>query len=156
MVPAGSTDGEGWNDMFHPDDQEPARLRWMQSLQTGEPYEIEYRLRHRSGVYRWTLGRAMPIRNEAGEITRWFGTCTDIDDLKMAGFGCTSPDWVEAAGIARGADDATQWNWVIRRYRMLPGRMRISPSPLFARRAASAQMARSSGLSKTSPSDVRA
>ncbi|RZJ45460.1 MAG: PAS domain S-box protein [Brevundimonas sp.] len=81
-VPAGSTDGEGWNDMFHPDDQEPARLRWMQSLQTGEPYEIEYRLRHRSGVYRWTLGRAMPIRNEAGDITRWFGTCTDIDDLK--------------------------------------------------------------------------
>ncbi|RZJ27264.1 MAG: PAS domain S-box protein, partial [Brevundimonas sp.] len=81
-VPAGSTDGEGWNDMFHPDDQERARIRWTHSLTTGEPYEIEYRLRHRSGVYRWTLGRAMPIRNEGGEITRWFGTCTDIDDLK--------------------------------------------------------------------------
>ncbi|RYG20510.1 MAG: PAS domain S-box protein [Caulobacteraceae bacterium] len=81
-VPAGSTDGEGWNDMFHPDDQERARIRWTHSLATGEPYEIEYRLRHRSGVYRWTLGRAMPIRNEGGEITRWFGTCTDIDDLK--------------------------------------------------------------------------
>ncbi|RYF98964.1 MAG: PAS domain S-box protein, partial [Caulobacteraceae bacterium] len=81
-VPAGSTDGEGWNDMFHKDDQERARIRWTHSLATGEPYEIEYRLRHRSGVYRWTLGRAMPILNEAGEITRWFGTCTDIDDLK--------------------------------------------------------------------------
>lgn len=81
-VPAGSTDGEGWNDIFHPDDQERARARWRQSLATGEPYEIEYRLRHRSGVYRWTLGRAMPIRDESGEITRWFGTCTDIDDLK--------------------------------------------------------------------------
>jgi PAS domain S-box-containing protein len=81
-VPAGSTDGEGWNGMFHPDDQARARERWLHSLRTGEPYEIEYRLRHRSGVYRWTLGRAMPILNEAGEITRWFGTCTDIDDLK--------------------------------------------------------------------------
>ena len=81
-VPEGSTDGEGWNDIFHPDDQERAWTRWRQSLTTGEPYEIEYRLRHRSGVYRWTLGRAMPIRDESGEIVRWFGTCTDIDDLK--------------------------------------------------------------------------
>ena len=55
---------------------------WQHSLATGDLYEIEYRLRHHDGVYRWTLGRATPIRNEAGEITRWFGTCTDIDDLK--------------------------------------------------------------------------
>lgn len=81
-VPAGSTDGEGWNDMFHPDDQARAWARWRHSLETGEFYEIEYRLRHRSGVYRWTLGRAAPIRDEEGRITRWFGTCTDIDDLK--------------------------------------------------------------------------
>lgn len=81
-VPDGSTDGEAWNGMFHPDDQERAWSRWRHSLETGEPYEIEYRLRHRSGVYRWTLGRAMPILNEKGEIVRWFGTCTDIDDLK--------------------------------------------------------------------------
>ncbi|MFN4042004.1 MAG: PAS domain-containing protein [Brevundimonas sp.] len=81
-MPAGSTDGEGWNDMFHPEDQPRAWARWSQSLETGEPYDIEYRLRHHSGVYRWTLGRAMPIRNAEGEITRWFGTCTDIDDLK--------------------------------------------------------------------------
>ena len=81
-VPAGSTDGEGWNDMFHPDEQAEAWKRWSHSLATGDPYEIEYRLKHNSGTYRWTLGRAMPIRNEAGQITRWFGTCTDIDDLK--------------------------------------------------------------------------
>jgi PAS domain S-box-containing protein len=81
-VPAGSTDGEGWNGMFHPDDQERARQLWSYSLETGEPYEIEYRLRRADGVYRWTLGRAQPIRNELGEITRWFGTCTDIEDLK--------------------------------------------------------------------------
>ncbi|HEY0600981.1 sensor histidine kinase [Brevundimonas sp.] len=83
-VPEGSTDGEGWNGMFHPEDQERAWATWRRSLETGDPYEIEYRLRRHDGVYRWTLGRARPIRNEAGEITRWFGTCTDIDDLKRS------------------------------------------------------------------------
>lgn len=83
-VPYGSTDGEGWNDVFHPEDQERAWTRWRHSLATGQPYEIEYRLRHRDGAYRWTLGRAMPIRDAEGRIERWFGTCTDIDDLKRA------------------------------------------------------------------------
>ena len=79
-VPSGSTDGEGWNDMFHPEDQERAWARWRHSLQTGEPYEIEYRLRHRSGDYRWVLGKAHPVRNAAGTIVRWYGTCTDVHD----------------------------------------------------------------------------
>ena len=81
-VPAGTTDGEGWNDMFHVDDQERAWTVWRHSLETGEPYEIEYRLKHHSGTYRWALGRAVAIRNDDGQITRWFGTCTDIDELK--------------------------------------------------------------------------
>lgn len=83
-MPYGSTDGVGWNDVFHPDDQERAWTRWRHSLATGDPYEIEYRLRHHSGDYRWTLGRAMPIRDADGAIERWFGTCTDIEDLKRA------------------------------------------------------------------------
>ena len=81
-VPVGSTDGEAWNGMFHAEDQDRAWARWRHSLASGEPYEIEYRLRHRSGVYRWTLGRALPIRDANGTIIRWFGTCTDIEDLK--------------------------------------------------------------------------
>ena len=81
-VEVGSTDGEGWNAIFHPEDQPRAWDVWRHSLATGDLYEIEYRLRRHDGVYRWTLGRATPIRNEAGEIVRWFGTCTDIDDLK--------------------------------------------------------------------------
>jgi PAS domain S-box-containing protein len=81
-VPAGSTDGEAWNGMFHPDDQERAWEAWRKSLASGEPYQIEYRLRHRSGEYRWTLGRAMPMRDEDGRIIRWIGTCTDIHDAK--------------------------------------------------------------------------
>lgn len=82
MAP-GSTDGEEWNGMFHPDDQDRAWKIWRHSLATGAPYEIEYRLRDALGQYRWTLGRALPIRDEQGAIIRWFGTCTDIHDGKM-------------------------------------------------------------------------
>jgi PAS domain S-box-containing protein len=81
-VPKGSTDGEGWKDVFHPDDQPEAWSRWRHSLSSGEPYEIEYRIRHHSGDYRWTLGRALPIRDAEGRIIRWMGTCTDIDKAK--------------------------------------------------------------------------
>ncbi len=83
-VPAGSTDGNAWNDLFHVDDRERARETWRASLATGEPYRIEYRLRHRSGRYRWVLGRAQPERDADGRITRWYGTCTDIQDLVEA------------------------------------------------------------------------
>jgi PAS domain S-box-containing protein len=83
-VPQGSTDGEAWNGMFHPEDQPHAWEVWRHSLATGETYEIEYRLRHHSGAYRWVLGRALPVRNEAGAIVRWMGTCTDIHEQKRA------------------------------------------------------------------------
>nr|WP_236553043.1 PAS domain-containing protein [Sphingomonas sp. 8AM] len=83
-VPAGSTDGEAWNGVFHPDDQLRAWAAWRQSLETGDPYEIEYRLRHHDGSYRWVLGRALPIRDADDAITRWFGTCTDIHEQRIA------------------------------------------------------------------------
>jgi PAS domain S-box-containing protein len=83
-LPEGSTDGEAWNGMFHPDDQEPAWALWRRSLATGEPYHIEYRLRHRSGQFRWVLGRAQCVRDETGAIVRWFGTCTDIQNIVEA------------------------------------------------------------------------
>lgn len=83
-VPEGTTDGEGWNGMFHPEDQERAWQAWRHSLETGEPYQIEYRLRHHSGAYRWTLGLARPIRDASGQIVRWFGTCTDIHETRLA------------------------------------------------------------------------
>ncbi|RIY00082.1 PAS domain S-box protein [Aureimonas flava] len=83
-VPQGSTDGEGWNGMFHPDDQERAWAVWRRCLASGEPYHIEYRLRHHTGLYRWVLGRAQAMRDRSGRIIRWFGTCTDIHDFKLA------------------------------------------------------------------------
>lgn len=83
MAP-GSTMGEVWHDLLHPDDRERAARRWQHSLDTGEPYEIEYRFKAADGGYRWFIGRAVPIRDRAGRIERWFGTCTDIHDKKLA------------------------------------------------------------------------
>lgn len=83
-VPAGSTDGDAWNGVFHPNDQEKAWSTWRHCLATGDPYHIEYRLRHRSGQYRWVIGRAQCVRDKNGNIVRWYGTCTDVHDLKVA------------------------------------------------------------------------
>ena len=83
-VAEGSTQGDGWSTMFHPDDTSRAWWAWTHSLKTGEPYEIEYRLRHHSGAFRWVLGRASPEKNNVGEIIRWYGTCTDIHDRVQA------------------------------------------------------------------------
>ncbi len=81
-TPPRSTNGEGWADLFHPDDQDTMWRRWSHSLETGEPYAIEYRLRARDGAWRWVLGRALALRDEDERIVRWFGTCTDIDEQR--------------------------------------------------------------------------
>ena len=83
-VPHGSTDGEAWDGVFHPEDRPRAWAAWQHSLATGERYRIEYRLRDRTGDYRWVLGSAQPVRDEDGRITRWFGTCTDIQEIVEA------------------------------------------------------------------------
>lgn len=80
---ADSVGPDMWNNLLHPDDRQRARQVWGHSLATGEFYEIEYRFKSRQGDYRWFLGQALPVRNEAGEIMKWFGTCTDIHDQKM-------------------------------------------------------------------------
>ncbi|HTE45599.1 MAG TPA: PAS domain S-box protein [Gemmatimonadaceae bacterium] len=77
--------GWGWGPVVHPEDLQPCMDRWAHSCATGEPYEVEYRFKRASdGVYRWHLGRAMAMRDDAGAIVKWFGTCTDIDDQKRA------------------------------------------------------------------------
>jgi PAS domain S-box-containing protein len=76
-------EGEGWNHVFHPEDQERAWKVWRHSLETGTPYEIEYRLRKYTGEYIWVLGRAAPYYDNEGKIIKWFGTCTDIHEQKL-------------------------------------------------------------------------
>ena len=75
----------GWAPILHPDDLERTIATWDEAVRTGEPYQIDYRFRdHRTGDYRWHLGRALPVRDDSGAIVRWYGTCTDIHDQKKA------------------------------------------------------------------------
>jgi len=75
----------GWQHVVHPDDLPGAATRWARSLQTGEPYSVEFRLRAADGSYSWHLARALAQRDESGKIVRWFGTNTDIQDRQSAG-----------------------------------------------------------------------
>jgi PAS domain S-box-containing protein len=76
--------GEGWNKPFHPDDQQRAWDAWQFATATKGIYSIESRLRRADGVYRWWLVRGVPLTDVNGAVLKWFGTCTDIHDLKMA------------------------------------------------------------------------
>ena len=76
--------GWGWQVAFHPEDLPPLMKRWREMLTSGEPGEIEARLRRHDGVYRWFLIRAEPLHDETGKIARWYGTSTDIEDRKRA------------------------------------------------------------------------
>ncbi len=79
------SEGAGWQRVLHPDDLQPSAERWQHCVETGEVYEVEYRFRRASdGLYRWHLGRALPLRQADGQIVKWFGTCTDIHDRKHA------------------------------------------------------------------------
>jgi PAS domain S-box-containing protein len=93
--------GEGWRLLVHPEDLERTARRWTQSLESGTPYDIEYRLRTKDGRTRWFLGRAMPMRDTTGKIVKWFGTCTDIDDQKRA-----EAELVESRDAAEAANNA--------------------------------------------------
>jgi len=75
----------GWQSVLHPDDLPACMTAWTASLQTGKPYEIEFRLRQAGiGTYRWHLTRALPMRDEAGRIVKWIGTNTDITERRQA------------------------------------------------------------------------
>jgi len=67
---------------LHPDDRQASAANWARALATGEPYEIECRVKRSDGEYRWFLARALPLRDREGRITQWFGTCTDIHEQK--------------------------------------------------------------------------
>ncbi|HEX8530474.1 MAG TPA: PAS domain S-box protein [Cytophagales bacterium] len=70
--------------VMHPEDTTRALQETLFALSTGNPFQVHYRLRRRDSQYRWMLSRALPVRNEAGEITEWMGTITDIHEQKAA------------------------------------------------------------------------
>ncbi|MEP6848820.1 MAG: PAS domain S-box protein, partial [Acidobacteriota bacterium] len=69
-----------WDIYIHPNDLPRAYEKWTESLATGEPYGIEFRVKNHEGNYRWFLTRALPVRNDSGMIVRWYGSCTDIHE----------------------------------------------------------------------------
>ncbi len=73
---------DGWQAVLHPADLPLAVERWTQALTTGSTYEVEFRLKTRDGEYAWHLARAVPERDEAGRIVRWFGTNTNIEEQR--------------------------------------------------------------------------
>lgn len=80
----GDAAGWGWQAAHHPDDFLEVMRRWPDCIASGEPFEMEYRLRRHDGEYHWFLARAEPLRNEKGQIVRWYGSNADIDAQRTA------------------------------------------------------------------------
>jgi formate hydrogenlyase transcriptional activator len=76
--------GWGWQVSIHPEDLQRLMDLWRKILESGDPGEVEARLRRHDGEYRWFLFRTAPFRDQFGKIVKWYGTNTDIDDLKRA------------------------------------------------------------------------
>jgi diguanylate cyclase (GGDEF)-like protein/PAS domain S-box-containing protein len=80
-----ANDPEAWLNVIHPEDFDHAMEKWNEAMRSGRPFEAEVRLKRATdNTYRWHLNRAVPVRDDAGQITKWFGTFTDIDDQKKA------------------------------------------------------------------------
>src|SRR5258707_5891005 len=71
-----------WRPLIHPDEREMVMMRWIRSVETGDPYDIEHRIRGADGVYRWFHVRGLPLRDTEGRIVRWYNLITDIDERR--------------------------------------------------------------------------
>src|SRR5260370_5133206 len=79
---AAQTAGSGWREAVHPDDLQRHEGRWRAAAATGAPHESEVRFRRADGQYRWHLDRGLPLRDADGNIIKWYGVVTDIEDRK--------------------------------------------------------------------------
>ena len=78
--------GSGWQVAIHPDDLQQHLSKWIASVATGQPHESEVRFRRADGQHRWHLDRGVPLRDEDGNIVKWYGVVTDIEERKQAEF----------------------------------------------------------------------
>jgi formate hydrogenlyase transcriptional activator len=83
-ISADKARGQGWQAAVHPEDLPKLSQKWAEIVASGKSGEFEGRLRRHDGVFRWVLARFEPVRDDAGQIVRWYGTSTDIDALKQA------------------------------------------------------------------------
>ena len=115
-VPEAGQLGYGWLEQIHPDDRERTITTWKATAGIGLPLDIEYRLRRHDGVYRWFKVQAKALRDAAGRLVKWFGTNTDIEDLRQAELAIR-----ENESLAHLAMEATQvgiWKWNLRTNRV--------------------------------------
>jgi PAS domain S-box-containing protein len=113
---AEQTAGSGWQAVIHPDDVERHASKWMESVATGKLHENESRYRRSDGQYRWHLDRGVPLRDENGNIVKWYGVTTDIEDRKRAeeALGILSRDLQESKAKLEEAQRITHvgyWEW---------------------------------------------
>ena len=93
-----------WREAVHPLDSNMVDDEWERAFRTGDPFDVECRLRRASdGSYRWFLCRALPLRDESGKITQWFGTCTDVHDQRRASEGLSV--LAEASAVLATSND---------------------------------------------------
>lgn len=83
-VPEAAHLGYGWLEQLHPDDRRPVIDRWREANAAGHDFDTEFRIRRGDGIYRWFRTRAVPLRDGEGAVIKWFGTNTDIEELKQA------------------------------------------------------------------------
>jgi len=94
--------GERWLALLHPQDRARCLNSWRSSLATGDPYQMECRLRIAGGEYRWFLCRALAVRDDNGGIRHWYGTCTDIEENKIAEERLRQTQKLESVGLLAG------------------------------------------------------
>ena len=76
--------GKGWLDQVHPDDRAKVGEEWARAVNSGDSFDISFRIRRFDGLYRWFKTRAVPLRDPAGRILKWFGSNTDVEDAMVA------------------------------------------------------------------------
>jgi PAS domain S-box-containing protein len=74
--------GYAWLEFVHLDDRERVRAAWAAALKVAGDFNVDFRIREKNGHYRWFQSRTLPIRNERGQIVKWYGSSTDIHALK--------------------------------------------------------------------------
>ena len=100
--------GPGWQAIVHPDDAPASKECWLQAQAVGEVFDTEYRLRGADGAYRWFIGRNVPMRDAEGRVTGWFGTATDIQELKEASAALGESE----ARFRQFAENSTDVLWI--------------------------------------------
>jgi PAS domain S-box-containing protein len=97
----------GWPRAFHPDDKKAMLIRWSAIRESGRPGNLEARLRRFDGKYRWFLFQAEPLRDKSGQIVKWYGSATDIEDRKLAELALRESE----QRFRDYAETASDWLW---------------------------------------------